>query len=405
MTGPVSAPLDPVGLNPVLEENLSEARTLPVDAYLSPGVLAWEREHLFEAAWVCVGRSDQIAQPGDQKAIRVGTQGILLTRDQDGRAHAFHNTCRHRGHELLAEGACANRRAVSCPYHAWVYGLDGELRSATRFMDTQNFDTKAWPLLPLGVTEWFGWLFVNASGDAPGFQQWVGNLTEVAGPWLNGTLVTGATHTYTRETNWKLVLENYLECYHCPSIHPELCRVSPPETARGYAHTGMWIGGPMELRDEAQTMSLDGRSGGERIPGLTDEQARRVTYFSLAPNLLITLQPDYVMTHRLTPLSPGRTVVECSWLFPEHVATRPDFDPSFASDFWDITNEQDLAACESVYRGMQSEGFRPGPFDEREDAVRAFQAQVAEAYLTGRWGKAKVNTMGTGDLADAGAST
>ena len=162
----------------------------------------------------------------------------------------------------------------------------------------------------------------------------------------------------------------------------------------GLRHTGMWLGGPLELRENAETMSLDGRSGGERIAGISDEQARRTIYFMLAPNLLLTLQPDYVMTHRLVPLSPGETFVECSWLFPRHVAERPGFDPSYAAGFWDITNRQDFAACESVYQGLLSNGYRPGPFDAREDGVRAFQAQLASAYLTGRWDIAQAITFG-----------
>ncbi|MFE5704180.1 aromatic ring-hydroxylating dioxygenase subunit alpha [Rhodococcus koreensis] len=391
------APLTADALDCVLQEQLSDARTLPAEAYLSPEVLDWERKHLLEAAWVCVGRSNDVGKPGDQRAVRVGTQGILLTRDGSGTLHAFYNACRHRGHELLAVDSCTNKRLVQCPYHSWVYELDGELRSATRFTGTDNFATDEWPLIGLRAVEWFGWIFVNASDDAPDFGEWVGNLTDVVAPWDPTDMVVGESHSYTLQTNWKLVIENYLECYHCPSIHPELCRVSPPETAMGLRHTGMWLGGPLELRDDAETMSLDGRSGGERIAGISDEQARRTIYFMLAPNLLLTLQPDYVMTHRLVPLSPGETFVECSWLFPREVAERPGFDPSYAAGFWDITNRQDFAACESVYQGLLGNGYRPGPFDAREDGVRAFQAQLASAYLTGRWDIAQTITFGGRD--------
>lgn len=381
------APLTKSDLDIVLEERLSDARTLPADAYLSQDILDWERKHLLEAAWVCVGRSSDVAKAGDQRAVRVGTQGILLTRDDSGALHAFYNACRHRGHELLPVGACTNKKLVQCPYHAWVFGLNGELRSATQFMDTENFNKEEWPLLEVRSVEWFGWIFINASGDAPEFSEWVGNLTGVVAPWDPTDMVVGESHKYTLKTNWKTVIENYLECYHCPSIHPELCRVAPPESAMGLHQTGMWLGGGLEFRDDADTNSLDGRSGGARIVGIDDEQARWTLYFMLAPNLLLTLQPDYVMTHRLVPLSPGETWVECTWYFPREVAERPGFDPSFAADFWDITNKQDFGACESVYQGMLTDGYRPGPFDEREDGVRAFQAQLATAYLTGRWEK------------------
>ncbi|MER5757282.1 aromatic ring-hydroxylating dioxygenase subunit alpha [Streptomyces sp. NPDC002088] len=391
------APLTTSALDVVLEERLSDARTLPADAYLSPEILDWERKHLLEAAWVCVGRSSDVGAPGDQRAVRVGTQAILLTRDDAGVIHAFYNACRHRGHELLPADTCTNKKLIQCTYHSWVYGLDGGLRSATQFMDTENFSKEEWPLIGLRAAEWFGWIFVNASNDAPDFSEWVGNLTDVVAPWDPTDMVVAKSHTYTLQTNWKTVIENYLECYHCPSIHPELCRVSPPESAMSLHQTGMWLGGGLELRKDADTNSLDGRSGGERISGISDEQARWAYYFMLAPNLLLTLQPDYVMTHRLVPLAPGQTWVECSWLFPRDVAERPDFDPSFAASFWDVTNLQDFGACESVYQGMLTNGYRPGPFDEREDGVRAFQAQLATAYLTGRWEKPLAITLGARD--------
>jgi Rieske 2Fe-2S family protein len=367
----------------VLAESFGDARTLPGEAYLSEDVLDWERRHIFETTWTCVGRSDLVPEPKCQRGLRVGNQGIVLTRDQDGTVHGFFNSCRHRGHELLGDGECQKRSSIACPYHSWAYNLDGSLRTATRFSDVPGFDVADFPLVPVAVREWNGWIFANPSGTAPALEAWLGNLDEYLENWRMDRLSIAVSHEYVVEANWKLIVENYLECYHCPTIHPELCRVSPPESAEALDHTGIWIGGPMELREEAETMSLDGRSSGTAIASLDEYQARRVFYFAVFPNLLISPHPDYVMTHRLDPISPNETRVECAWLFAPEATESPGFDPSYASDFWDLTNGQDFRACEAVQRGISSRGFVPGPFDYRESGVYALQALMAKAYLEG----------------------
>jgi Rieske 2Fe-2S family protein len=380
------APVAPVpydDVQAVLAEDHGRARTLPAVAYLSEDVLDWERRNIFEAGWVCVGRSDLLPEPKAQRALRVGAEGILLTRDEEGSVHGFYNSCRHRGHELLAEGERRKRGTIACPYHSWAYRLDGTLKTATRFSDVPGFDTTDFPLLPVAVREWNGWIFVNASGEAAELDAWLGNLDDHLANWNIGRLTIEAEHEYVVEANWKIVVENYLECYHCPTIHPELCRVTPPESAEALEPTGMWIGGPMELREHAETMSLDGQRAGAVIPGLTDQQSRQVFFFAVFPNILISPHPDYVMTHTLDPISPGETQVVCAWMFPPEATREPGFDPADAENFWNVTNGQDFHACESVQRGVASRGFVPGPFDYRESGVRALQTIVATAYLTG----------------------
>jgi glycine betaine catabolism A len=159
--------------------------------------------------------------------------------------------------------------------------------------------------------------------------------------------------------------------------------VTPPDSGENFPHDGLWVGGSMILKDFAETMSLTGASDGVRMRGLNAEQARQVHYIGMFPNLLISLHPDYVMTHRFEPLGPGRSKVECQWLFPPEAKDRPEFSPTYASEFWDITNREDWLACESVYRGLQSGGFRQGPFAWSEDEVHVFMAMVAQAYLDG----------------------
>jgi len=370
-------------LRPVLAPTLGRARTLPAQAYTSQAVFDWESAHLFERGWVCAGRADELANAGDQRAFRIGNEGILVVRGNDGQLRGFYNTCRHRGHELLEPGTTRNLRAIKCPYHAWVYSLDGALGAAPRFGDLEGFDKADYPLIAARIHEWRGWIFVNADGVAPAFNEHVGNLDDLIAPWETDRLFVAETHEYEIAANWKTITENYHECYHCPSIHPALCAVTPADSGQNFAHDGLWVGGNMELKDFADTMSLTGESRGVPIRGLDDLQRREVFYFGLFPNLLISLHPDYVMTHRIEPLGPGRTKVECQWLFPPEATERPDFSAAYASEFWDITNREDWLACESVYRGLQSRGFHQGPFAGSEDEVHIFMAMVAQAYVDG----------------------
>jgi phenylpropionate dioxygenase-like ring-hydroxylating dioxygenase large terminal subunit len=377
-----SLPVDPATLRPVLDP-LGQARTLPAEAYTSAEVLSWEWERFFEGSWVCVGRASLLDEAGDQAAVTIGSEGILLVRDADGALRGFFNVCRHRGHELLEGGSTANRRAIRCPYHAWVYGLDGRLRAAPRFKHLSSADPVNEGLVPARIAEWFGWVFVNASGDATSFGDHVGNLTDLVAPYQPDRLALCMTHRYEVSANWKIIVENYHECYHCTNIHPELCRVTPPSSGESYEPTGYWVGGSMDLMPDAQTMSLTGESKGAPIPGLDDRRSRQVFYFGLFPNLLISPHPDYVMTHRLEPVAPNLTLIECQWLFPQEALERDGFDPSYAVEFWDLTNKQDWRACESVQRGAASRGYRQGPLAIEEDNVHQFQDMVAEGYLSG----------------------
>lgn len=371
-----AAPLPPDLLAPALRP-FGEGTMLPAQAYTSADVLAWERRHFFAGTWTCLGRLDALAVDGvTQQAVTVGDVPVLLSLDGDGGVSAFANTCRHRGHELLSTGATSTRRSVVCPYHAWSYDLSGKLTAAPGFREVASFDPAAHGLVELPVEVWHGWVFVNALGTAAPFAEHVGDMATLVAPYAPEHLVLGASHSYVVAANWKVVTENYHECYHCPLIHPELCQVSPPTSGVNFDLPGKWVGGSMELRDGAETMSLDGRSLGRPIPGVGP---RTVLYLGLFPSLLVSLHPDYVMTHRMVPLAPDRTEVECAWYVPPRDDGTP-VDASYAVEFWDTTNRQDWAACESVQRGLSSPHFRPGPLAPNEDAVHRFVTMVAHGY-------------------------
>jgi Rieske 2Fe-2S family protein len=356
---------------------------LDAEAYTSPEVLAWERRHLYAGGWTCLGRVDDLLGPGvTQRAVQVGDVGALLVR-REGEVRMFANTCRHRGHELLPEGGSSARRSVVCPYHAWSYDLGGSLIAAPGFRDVPGFDPADQGLVELPVELWEGWLLGHAlhplgSPDVPPFDEHLGEMARIVAPYAPGSLEVADRHTYEVSANWKVVAENYHECYHCPLIHPELCQVSPPDSGDNYDLPGAWVGGAMVLRDGMATMSLTGESAAPPIPGV---DPTRVEYLHLLPNLLVSAHPDYVMTHRLVPLAPDRTWIECTWL------ARPAEDGSVAApgavEFWDITNRQDWRACESVQRGLASPHFRPGPFAPNEDAVKQLVATIERSYRTG----------------------
>jgi Rieske 2Fe-2S family protein len=376
------APVDPAALEPALRP-FGQSTTLPAEAYLSEAVFDWEMREFFEAGWVCAGRASELDAVGDRRAVAVGRESVLLLRDGSA-VRGFFNVCRHRGHELLAVGASGGGGRIQCPYHGWEYGLDGRLRSAPRLGQRVGFDAAAHGLASVAVVDWEGWVMVNVSGTAAAFEQTAGDLVQRIAAHRPGSLVVAASSEYTVEANWKLIVENYHECYHCPEIHPELCRVTPPTSGMNYRPAGLWVGGVMDLMPDADTMSVSGRSQAPPLPGLGEEQRRHIYYFGLFPNLLISLHPDYVLTHRLDPLGPRQTRVACEWLFPPEVIARSGFDPGYAVEFWDITNRQDWKACESVQRGVSSRAYRQGPIAAPEDAVYQFVTMVADAYRDGR---------------------
>ena len=264
-------------------------RMLPAEAYTSSEVLSWEQRHLFAGSWTCLGRVVDLfpastdTAPMTQRAVVVGDISALLVREGDN-LRMFANTCRHRGHELLPEDGSSQRHSIVCPYHAWTYDLGGALIGARGFRDDESFEPDQHGLVELPVQVWQGWVFGHALHPAetervPSFADHVGELAGILAPYACDRLVLADRHTYEVAANWKVIAENYHECYHCPLIHPELCQISSPDSGDNYHDLpGAWIGGSMDLRDGMETMSMTGELAATRLPGVDPAPWSTSTY-------------------------------------------------------------------------------------------------------------------------------
>ncbi|MEK7798688.1 MAG: aromatic ring-hydroxylating dioxygenase subunit alpha [Acidobacteriota bacterium] len=367
-----------------VRQPLQEASTLPGRFYHDPAIYRQELQTIFSKMWLCVGREEEIEKPGDYLTRTVGGDSVIVVRDTDGGVNAFHNVCRHRGSRLLSESSGSGLRHLQCPYHAWTYGLDGALRVAPHMEDARDFDRSQFGLNRVRLERWDGFLFINFSNDGPDLMQFLGEMGTKFARYGMGGLRRGKRIDYTVATNWKMLAENYSECYHCALIHPELNKVSHYTSGETDLVNQATVGGWMDLRkDEYQTMSLTGRSNRPPFKGITPEDHRRIHYYIVYPNMLLSLHPDYVMTHTVWPDGPGRSAVVCEFLFDAEDVARPDFDPSDAADFWDLTNRQDWRACELTWQGTQSGGYTKGRLSSLEWMVHIFDNFVADR-LAGR---------------------
>jgi glycine betaine catabolism A len=382
---------DPVGNPPLSRDELAdvrrpvdEARLLPPRVFHDPEIFDWEQRHWFGRTWLCVGREEDVAVHGTYMLASVAGESVIVVRDHSGTVRALHNVCRHRGSTMLdaeADGATGRLVRLQCPYHAWVYDLDGSLRRAPHTDELVGFDTADNGLLPVRLDTWNGFLFVNLDANAQPLLDYLADLPAAVAAYPIAGVRRARRIEYEVNANWKVIGENYSECYHCPGVHPQLNRLSPYDRGRNLESRGPWAGGWMELIETAETMSLDGAAHGRPpLPGIGPENERRVYYFVLWPNLLLSLHPDYVMTHQVWPIDAERSRIVCEWLFDPQVMARPDFDPSDAVDFWDLTNRQDWEVCERQQTGTRSRAYAAGRYSLMEDMVHAFDLMVADGY-------------------------
>ena len=340
--------------------------TLHRDLYLEPSWFAREREKVFFDQWTCVGREEELVTAGSYVTIDLAGESIILVRGQDWKLRAFYNVCRHRGCQLVDSTDDATRRGqfianIRCPYHSWTYRLDGRLHR-TPYMDV---DRGSLALHEVRLACWGGFVFLKLGEDATGLEEQLGPIPGRIHRYPLDELLEGWRSAYTVAANWKVILENYNECYHCAGVHPELCRIVPEFRKNGGAGLDWEAGIPQ--KPGTNTFTARGTTTRAPFPGLNDAEKERHFGELVYPNLMLSLSMDHVAMFILWPLEPERTLIDCRLLFHPDSRSQPDFDPSDAADFWDLVNRQDWTICERVQRGMHARPFRHGHYAPMED--------------------------------------
>ncbi len=355
--------------------------SLPSVDYTSPDVYRLERERIFLRQWILAAREEDVPAPGDHVVLDLFGESILLVRNREGLLRAHYNVCRHRGARLCAgagetdwglkpNGGVTANGLIRCPYHQWSYDLDGKLIAAPLVSEEGGFDKAAFGLHPVAVATWGGFVFLHLTPDDPSADPATldAQLADAKRRLANYPLErlrTARTIAYDVKANWKVILENYNECYHCPGVHPELCEVVPEFRKNGGIHLDWEAGIPH--REGAWTYTASGTTTRAPFPGLTEEEVLRHKGELIYPNLMFSVSADHCAAFVLRPQGPDRTLIECRFLFHEEEMARPGFDPADAVDFWHLVNRQDWFVCERVQAGMESRVHVHGYYAPLED--------------------------------------
>jgi len=357
---------------------------LPGRDYYDSGVFELERRRIFHRKWFCVGREEQAPAPGDFFVIDVIDESVLVVRGDDLVLRAFYNVCRHRGSELC-EGTGRFKSVIKCPYHSWCYALDGRLVATPNVGRDEGLDRQSYGLHPVALETWEGFVFVCLAPQPGSLMTSLGEEIDEPlsyGRYRMAELNVGHRIIYDVRANWKILIDNFNECLHCPSVHPELARIVPIYR-RGMVIEERDDGGTgVRLAEGARTFSFDGTSRLPTFPGLSDEDIGMYFGFTAFPNLLANLLSDTVMTYLLLPAAPDRTQVVSDYLFRPEVIARDDFDPSPVVSFLDLVSRQDWAVCERAQRGVRSRAFDRGVLPWNDRLLHVF----AQRYLKERDG-------------------
>jgi Rieske 2Fe-2S family protein len=357
------------------------ARPLAREYYTSGEIFAAEQERIFARHWNCVGRASRIAHPGDYVVRSVAGESIIVVRGPDASIRAFFNVCRHRGTRLCSGESGRFEYVIRCPYHAWTYTTEGVLVGAPHMQEVDGFDKASYPLHAAAVAEHDGFVFVNLAPAPPPFADWFAPLAERFHRFGLASLESGHRVEHDVQANWKLVFENYSECLHCPVIHPELASRLPYESGANDLVEGPFLGGYMIIAEPHESATMTGRLCAPPISAeFGKDDRRRAYYYTVMPNLLVSIHPDYVNYYLLTPLAPDRTRVESEWLFSEPGSGIRDpgsggFNPSDAIALWEIVNRQDWNIVEQGQRGITSRRYVPGPYSPRESISAAWDRE------------------------------
>jgi len=351
------------------------ATTLPQRYFVSPEIFAQEQAAIFSAQWVLVGHQSQIARPGDYFVQEVAGESLIMARDREGTIRGFYNVCRHRG-TRLCEDQSGNSSMIQCPYHAWTYALDGKLVGAPHMGETAvpGFDKADYSLHVVELALWEGFIFVNLADEPIPLEEVFAPLAGKFTHWNLPKLRSAKRVEYDVRANWKLIFQNYSECNHCPGVHPALQKLTPYDLAENDLSEGPFLGGFMPIT-KGKSLTMSGNACALPVGDVNAEDFHRVFYYSIFPNMLLSMHPDYIMVHQIRPRSPDRTLIRCDWLFHPEAFDHPNFHPKDAIDFWDMTNKEDWHVCELSQKGIASRVYEPGPYSPRESLPAAWDRE------------------------------
>jgi Rieske 2Fe-2S family protein len=372
-------------------------RSLPSRYYTAAEIFEQERNVIFAGEWVCAGREEDLPTPGSCIVLDLAGESILVVRNIKGDLKAHYNVCRHRGARL-----CSNTEdsrwsvrlpggvtsaSIRCPYHQWTYDLNGNLLGAPFLKESTDFRKEDFSLYPVALDTWSGFFFLrleprHISAKNHGVASQLGAAVERTERYPLSDLRSSHSVTYDVAANWKLILENYNECYHCGGIHPELCEIVPDFKRAGGANLSWEDGIPH--REGAYTFTKSGTSNRAPFPGLNEEEKTRHKGELCFPNLMLSLACDHAAAFLLWPLAPDRTRIVCSFLFHPQEIAKTTFDPMDAVEFWDLVNRQDWAICERVQQGISSRAHSFGYYAPTEDP-----SLDVRNYINARLGPAK----------------
>jgi glycine betaine catabolism A len=356
-------------------------KTLAGRDYHASEVFEIEREKVFARNWFYAGRADALAEPGDFVTVDVAGESVIVLCGRDGGPRGFYNVCRHRGSRLCDEVSGRMKGAVKCPYHAWAYSFEGNL-IGTPNVAKDELDRSELGLWPVPVEVWQGFLFVHLDPDPQPLVEWLGdqhdhplkfdrfNLDE---------LRTGHTTVNEIEANWKILIENYNECLHCPTVHPELVQVVPA-FRKGAVFEKNRADGGVALADGGTSFTANGKSRFEVMPGLDEHDANSLYGCTVYPNMFIDVTGTSAISTILLPRDAGHTTVITEYLFRPEAIAEPGFDPSEIVEFVELVAHQDYVVCERVQRGVGSRAFPHGVLAEKDSLLDAFN----ERYLAER---------------------
>jgi Rieske 2Fe-2S family protein len=356
---------------------------LPASDYLCPSVFQREQARIFSHHWLCVARESEFAESGSFHVIEVGSESVIIVRDQTGSLRAHLNLCRHRGTRICEAANGKFSRSIQCPYHAWTYSLAGELIGVPDEQTIPDFRRADHGLHSVACHCWEGFVWINLALSPPAFETAFAPVLHKFRDWNLERLVSLGQMEYRVRANWKLIVQNYSECYHCSPVHPGLVKLSPPRSGGNDLIEGPFLGGYMDVTLPGGSLTQSGRSCGVAVGPLSSAQQQRVYYYVLFPHVLLSLHHDYVMVHTLWPLEAGITRVNCQWLFNPETLQRSDLDPQDGIRFWDQTNREDWHVSELTQLGVASSRYQPGPYSDREAMTAAFDRHYLRLMQSG----------------------